>query len=154
MNKLLLTAVLAATTGLSAVAEAKKDPFADADAAIQYRQKLFSVMAANMGDIGAALKGKKEFSNEVVQRRADAVYALSLMPLEAFQVQGSADGETEAKADIWSDFADFEQKMLSLQDASGELAKVAATGDAKQIGTAFKATYKSCKGCHDSYKKD
>lgn len=154
MYKSLISGLVLGCTLVATNTQAKQDPFAEAEAAINYRQKVFSVIAANMGDIGAALKGKKEFDAEVIQRRADAVQALSLMPLDAFRVTGSDQGKTDAKSEVWQDFADFEEKMKALQTASSELAKVAQSGDKKQLSAAFKNTYKSCKGCHDSYKKD
>ncbi|TCI05163.1 cytochrome c [Corallincola luteus] len=151
-KKTLLSCVAGALLATGGIAVAKESPYADPEPAIEYRQKSFSLIAANFGDLVAMLKGKKEYDAAVAQRRADAVAALSHLPLEAFAVKGSNEGDTKAKPAIWSSWSDFEEKMAALQSASTELAKVAGSGDMDAFKTAIAATGKTCKGCHDDYK--
>ncbi len=127
--------------------------FKEAEDAIEYRQSAFSMIAYNFGDMGAMLKGKKEFNAEVFAMRAENVAALSKLPLEGF-IAGSDKGDTEALAKVWGDKADFDAKMKTFQENAAVLAQVAAKGDKKELKKAFGNTGKSCKGCHDVYKKD
>ncbi|MGS0673588.1 c-type cytochrome [Shewanella sp. 0m-4] len=142
---------LAATATLATSAYANN--FKEADDAIDYRQSAFSMIAHNFGDMGAMLKGKKEFNAEVFAMRAENVAALSKLPLEGF-VAGSDKGDTEALAKVWSDKADFDAKMKTFQENAAILALAAKSGDKKEMKQAFGNTGKSCKGCHDVYKKD
>ncbi|MDB2385783.1 cytochrome c [Shewanella sp.] len=121
--------------------------------AIEYRQSAFSMIAHNFGDMGAMLKGKKEYDAAVFSMRADNVAALAKLPLEGF-VSGSDKGDTEALAKIWSDKSDFDDKMNTFKKNASILALAAQKGDKKDIKKAFMNTAKSCKGCHSAYKKD
>ncbi|UJF23070.1 c-type cytochrome [Shewanella sp. OMA3-2] len=127
--------------------------FKDTDHAIKYRQSAFSLIAYNFGDMGAMLKGKKEFDATVFADRATNVAALSKIPHEGFIV-GSDKGNTDALAKIWTDKADFDSKMNEFQKNATKLAAVAQDADLGQIKKAFGDTGQSCKGCHDVYKKD
>lgn len=150
MKKLLLTLV-ASTTLLVSAAQAHN--FEDAKDAIEYRQSAFSLIAYNFGDMGAMMKGKKPFEAETFAMRAANVAALSKIPFEGF-IDGSDKGETEALAKVWQDRADFDAKMKTFQENATILATVAQKGDQAAIKQAFMDTGKSCKGCHDAYKKD
>lgn len=142
---------LAGSAMLASVAHANN--FKEVEDAIEYRQSAFGLIAYNFGDMGAMLKGEKPFDAEVFAMRAQNVAALSQLPAEGF-VAGSDKGNTEALAKIWSDKTDFDSKMSEFQDNAAKLA-VAAQGDDKNaFKAAFMATGKSCKGCHDVYKKD
>ena len=149
MKKLLLT--LVAGTLLASTAQAHN--FEDAKDAIQYRQSGFSLIAYNFGDMGAMMKGKKPFDAETFEMRAKNLAALSHIPFEGF-IEGSDKGDTEALAKVWQDKADFDAKMKTFQENAAILATVAQKGDQAEIKQAFMDTGKSCKGCHDVYKKD
>ena len=62
--------------------------------------------------------------------------------------------DTKAKADIWTNKADFDKKLKDFQEHAAALAKVTATE--KTASDAFKEAFgnlaKDCKGCHESYK--
>tara|TARA_R110002049_G_scaffold134101_1_gene293515 strand:+ start:320 stop:835 length:516 start_codon:yes stop_codon:yes gene_type:complete len=62
--------------------------------------------------------------------------------------------KTGALPIIWEDKADFDEKVLAMQDAAGNLASVAQEGDIAAIGAAFKTTGGTCKDCHDKYRED
>ncbi|AZG35287.1 MULTISPECIES: c-type cytochrome [Shewanella] len=149
MKKILLTVAVTAMM-IPAVFANNFEETADA---IEYRQAAFGLIAYNFGDMGAMLKGKKPFDAAVFSARADNVAALSKIPHEGF-IAGSDKGDTEALAKIWQDKADFDSKMTAFQDNAAALAVAAKTTDENNIKQAFTNTGKSCKGCHDVYKKD
>ncbi|MCL1141446.1 c-type cytochrome [Shewanella gaetbuli] len=127
--------------------------FKNTDHAIKYRQSAFTLIAYNFGDMGAMLKGDKEFNAATFKARAENVAALAKLPHEGF-IAGSDKGNTEALAKVWSDKADFDAKMLEFKDNAAKLAVAAQGDDQRAMKAAFGATGKSCKGCHDVYKKD
>ncbi|WP_144210132.1 c-type cytochrome [Shewanella donghaensis] len=127
--------------------------FEDANDAIEYRQAGFSLVRYQFADMGAMLKGKKDFDLAVFQSRAANLETLAKIPHEGF-IDGSDKGDTEALAKIWSNKTDFDSKMMTFQENAAKLNIAAQTGDKKQIKQAFGNTGKSCKGCHDMYKKD
>jgi cytochrome c556 len=149
MKKILLTVAVSAMM-IPAVFANNFEETADA---IEYRQAAFGLIAYNFGDMGAMLKGKKPFDAAVFSARADNVAALSTIPHEGF-IAGSDKGDTEALAKVWQDKADFDSKMTAFQDNAAALAVAAKTTDENNIKQAFTNTGKSCKGCHDVYKKD
>ena len=148
--KLSLLALAGSTLLASAV---QANNFEETDDAIHYRQSAFGLIAHNFGDMGAMLKGKKPFDAEVFAMRAQNVAALSQLPAEGFVV-GSDKGETDALAKIWSEKAEFDNKMSQFQENAAKLAVAAKSDDKNAIKAAFMNTGKSCKGCHDVYKKD
>ncbi|AZG74248.1 c-type cytochrome [Shewanella livingstonensis] len=149
MKKIILTVAVTAMM-IPAVFANNFEETADA---IEYRQAAFGLIAYNFGDMGAMLKGKKPFDAAIFSARADNVAALSKIPHEGF-IAGSDKGDTEALAKIWQDKADFDSKMTAFQDNAAALAVAAKSSDRNNIKQAFANTGKSCKGCHDVYKKD
>jgi cytochrome c556 len=65
---------------------------------------------------------------------------------------GAGIGETHAKAEIWSDWADFQAKHKAFDDATAELVSIAGGPDADAIKAAAMKVGGTCKGCHDTYK--
>ncbi|MBL4817493.1 cytochrome c [Shewanella sp.] len=153
MNKKLKMTVLALVSSAILSTGVQASNFKEADDAIHYRQSAFSLMAHNFGDMGAMLKGKKPFDSEIFAMRAQNVAALSKLPLEGF-IPGSDQGETEALAKIWTEKSDFDAKMKTLQDNAAALLLASASDDKKLLKQSFMQVAKSCKGCHDVYKKD
>ncbi len=152
MKKILLT-LSAATLFISAAHAHNFNEFENAEDAIQYRHSAFEIIGYNFGDMGAMIKGKKPFDAERFSVRATNVAALSHIPFEGF-IEGSDKGDTEALPKIWKDRADFDAKMKTFQENAAILATVAQKGNEAEIKQAFMDTGKSCKGCHDVYKKD
>ncbi|QLE84617.1 MULTISPECIES: c-type cytochrome [Shewanella] len=153
MKKQMKVALIAAAGASVFAAAVQAHNFKEPEDAIDYRQSAFSLIAYNFGDMGAMLKGKKPFDADVFASRATNVAALSVIPAEGF-IAGSDKGNTEALGKVWSDKADFDAKMKTFQENAAKLAVVAQSGDKKAIKQAFGNTGKSCKGCHDVYKKD
>lgn len=127
--------------------------FDDANEAISYRQSAFGLISYQFSDMGAMLKGKKEFDQAVFATRANNLAALAKIPHEGF-ISGSDTGKTDALAKIWQEKAEFDAKMKTFQDNTALLATAANSADKNKMKQAFMDTAKSCKGCHDAYKKD
>jgi cytochrome c556 len=143
--------VLSLGMGMTALADGKKPSKVDA---IEYRHAVFEVIAWHFGPLGAMVKGKMPFEAKIFAEKAANVASLSKMPLEGF-VPGSHEGDTDAKAEIWTNWDDFKSKMTSLQEETAKLAEVAKTATkVEEIKEQFGKTAKVCKGCHEDYKAD
>ena len=123
----------------------------DGEAYIQYRQAVMSGIGANMGAISAILKNRLAMPGHV------AIHA-TLMA-DSAQLIGPAfekkvtEGPTDAKAEIWEDWEDFEKDIAEFEKAARNLATAASGKDPAAIGPAVKALGKSCGGCHKEFRK-
>jgi cytochrome c556 len=120
--------------------------------ALEYRQGVMNVLGWNMKSMSDMMKGKKPYDKDAFARHADDLAQAASLDIAAGFPEDSDEGETDARADIWLDFDDFEKKLESLREASQNLSEVAKAGDKAANGQALGKTGKTCKGCHDSYK--
>jgi cytochrome c556 len=67
---------------------------------------------------------------------------------------GSTGGDTKAKPDIWTHFADFQAKANDYHLAALALAEAADSGNAAATQAKFKAMLGTCKACHERYKEE
>ncbi|MGK9165364.1 cytochrome c [Inquilinus limosus] len=61
-------------------------------------------------------------------------------------------GESAAKPEIWTNWADFQAKVKSTQDAIAALDAAAQAGDAVKVKAAFPAVGQACGACHETYR--
>ena len=67
---------------------------------------------------------------------------------------GPGTGLTRAKAEIWTDRADFEQRARTFSEAAERLVAAAAANDMAAGGLAWDATWESCNACHRLYRTE
>lgn len=121
--------------------------------AVDYRQSVMTLIGANFKPMGAMVKGDIPFDAAAFARYAkdmDAVAHLDV--LRGFPEDSEGEG-SDAKGEIWLDWADFKSKLGDMQTESAKLAKVAAEGDQGAIKAQFSDTAKACKSCHKQYKQ-
>ena len=82
---------------------------------------------------------------------AESVADWSARMLDYFP-EGSDQGDTKARAEIWFDFEDFTAKAKNAETAALSLVNLAKSGDASATAEGFKALAGTCKACHSSYK--
>lgn len=121
--------------------------------AIDYRSSVMTVFNWNLKPMGAMMKRETPYDQAAFAAHArDLAAAASLNVLAGFP-EDSDMGETDAKAEIWLSWEDFEEKYRDLQTQVAKLAEVAAQGDREQTASQFKATATACKACHKEYKQ-
>jgi cytochrome c556 len=121
---------------------------------IKYRKAQYTVLLWNWMPLNAMVRGRIPFDAVEFARRAERVAAVAPQLLEGF-AEGSGEGApTDAKPEIWANFADFSAKMKDLERETAALAKVAKGGDEAAIKAQFALTGGTCKACHDEYKVD
>lgn len=137
-------AALVGLAGLTSLAGAD-----DENPAIKYRQAVMKANGWHIGPIAGMAKGEMAFDNASLTHHAEALAALAKMTLEGFP-EGSEGGK--AKAEAWSNRADFEAKAQAFIDATAALAAAAPTVQQADLGALLGAVGGACKGCHENYR--
>lgn len=139
----------AVTLTLAPVATAHMD---EKEPMQSYRQSYFALVGANFGPIGAMVQGDMPWNDQQMAtfaRELDSVLSLNLMRGFA---QGSEQGTTRAKPEIWENLDDFEAKLGDLREAVDGLLTTVDSGDRGKIAQQVGAVGEACKACHDDYK--
>jgi cytochrome c556 len=147
----MMGAALVAASAIAAAPAAAQ--FAKPEDAIKYRKAAMTVMAAHFGRIGAVVKGARPFNAAEVQGNAAVVETMSKLPFDAFGA-GTDKGETRAKPEIWTNPDKFKASADQMQKAILALSAAAKSGNPDQLKSAFGDVGKTCKGCHDDFRKE
>ena len=114
--------------------------------AVEYRQAVMNVVGWNFKHMGAMVKGKTAFDQAAFSAYANELQAATRFNLlSGFPEDSDDSDETAAKAEIWMDWDDFEQKLKDLSFSTLVTDRIAK----KQFGDAAK----TCKACHKAYKE-
>jgi cytochrome c556 len=149
---LVLGAVLFGTLSVSATPAKSAKHAKDVT---QYRQAILKLVKSNVGALGAMNKGAIPLNADTLIINSLRLEQLSLMLHDYFATDTSGfDVDTEALDKLWKHKSDFNDKIEALTVASRNLNKVAKIGDINQFKPAIGQVFKSCKGCHESYKAD
>jgi len=140
-------AVAALAVGAASVATSSPE----GTAAIKARHEAMEGIGSAMGPLAAIAKGEAPFDAAVVEKNAGAI-AESLKKSATLFPEGSDKGEVEtwAKAEIWTDFADFELKM---DTARAEAEALQAVSEEAAFRPALGKLGSSCKSCHQTYRR-
>lgn len=143
-----VAALAGAAYALPAVAQ-----FAKPEDAIKYRKAAFTVMGTHFGRVAAMAQGKIPFDAKAAADNAEIATYMSKLPFAGF-VDGTDKGQTRAEPKIWSEMDKFKAAAQTMQDNMAKLNAAAKTGNLDQIKAAVGETGKSCKACHDNYRKE
>lgn len=120
---------------------------------VEYRHAGFYMVGWHFQPMADMVKGEKPMNAKAFARHATAVAHIAPLLAEGF-ADGPHKGKTDARPEIWKNYADFSKKMQAFETESARLAQVAQAGDAAQVKDQFMKTAQSCKACHDDYRKD
>ncbi len=153
MNKSTLRATLgivALTLATAASAQMKPED------QIKARQAGYKFMAWNMGKIKANLEG--EYNKDQVIAAANVVAATANSGMGALFGPGTdkaiGDVKTRVKPELFTEGENVGKLAGEYISAANNLAKVAATGDAAAVKTAFGKLGEAWKACHDKYREE
>ncbi len=155
---MVLSATLLLSTGLILSANSQTPPAGGLNAArqaVDERKAIYKLIGANFKPIGNVLKGSTPYDAATIQKSVDRVVFLSGLLDEAFPENSNlGDPETKAKADIWTNHADFEKKEKDFQIHALALQKVSETekGATDSFKAAANLVGQDCKACHDEYR--
>jgi cytochrome c556 len=141
-------ALLGSTFALPAAAQ-----FAKPEDAIKYRKAAFTVMAAHFGRVAGMANGKIPFDAKAAAENAEVATMVSKLPYAGF-VPGTDKGDTKAEPKIWTEMDKFNAAATKMQDEMVKLNVAAKGGNLDAIKAAVGETGKSCKACHDNYRKE
>ncbi len=147
--KLVVAAAAVAVLAVGAASVATSSP--EGTAAIKARQEAMEAIGSAMGPLAAIAKGEAPFDAAAVKKNAGTI-AENLKKSGALFPEGSdkGDGETWAKEEIWTNFADFELKM---QTARTQAEALGAVTDEAAYRPALGKLGTSCKSCHQDYRR-
>jgi cytochrome c556 len=145
----LTAAVLAGLfTALPAAAQ-----FAKPEDAIKYRKAAFTVMATHFGRVAGMANGRIPFDAKVAADNAEIATIASKLPFAGF-VAGSDKGDTKAKPEIWTEGDKVTGLATKMQEEMAKLNTAAKSGNLDAMKAAAGEVGKSCKACHDAYRKE
>lgn len=119
--------------------------------AIAARQAAFALSAATFGGMKGAIDRQESVRTQVFAARALAKWANALPSMFP---EGSGEGATRAKPEIWTDRAGFEAKAAAYAAAATTLAEKAAADDAEGFAAQWQAVRETCGSCHTAYRKE
>jgi cytochrome c556 len=149
----LLTCCTAFAGALSGSAAAQGPP-TRAEQYLKYRKAVYQVIAWNIGPLSAMAQDKQPFDAAVFSDRAQRLAQLTPMLAESYAPESRHAEGSKLKPEMWSNRADFDEKLRTLVDRSATLAQVSKGGDAATSKAAFIETAQACKACHDKYRAD
>ena len=146
-QKLGLVAIAALVTALSTPARAQ---WAKAKDAREYRESAMTLMGSHFGRMVPVVKGQIPYDKEKIKENVALLNILVNLPWAGF---GPGTEGGDAKDDIWLDPEGFKQAQDKLHANMKKLTAAADAGDFDAFRVAFGDVGKSCKACHDSYRK-
>ena len=154
--KLLTKTILASAMAITVAANATPvKNMEQAQKVTKYRQSVFTLLATNMGPLGAMAKGKMPMDIDKADKYAMRINQLSLMIGDYTRFDTSKFKlKTEALDNIWTEKDKFSGKIEALTKASANLQKVIAGKDEKAIKKAIGKVGGACGSCHDDFKKE
>ena len=137
----------------SAIALPAAAQFAKPEDAIKYRKAGMTLMATHFGRVAAMANGRIPFDAKAAADNAELATMLSKLPFAGF-VEGTDKGETKAEPKIWTEMDKFKGAAAKMQEEMAKLNVAAKSGNLDSIKAAVGETGKSCKACHDVYRKE
>jgi len=126
----------------------EKEPTPE-EKAVDYRQDVMHVVAAQRGLMRDMADGKRPTDAAAFSNAANALAAVAKVIPEAF-IKNATTSYSTAKPEIWSDMPDFIAKANALADKAGAIARLASTNidGAKTMAKEME----ECGSCHDVYR--
>lgn len=144
---------IGATLAAAMVCTVAADASAD-DAMITYRQSVMKALGGHTAALAALVKEEVALAANAKGHVA-AIEALAPMAANVFppdSAKGSV--ETWALPAIWEKPDAFKKQMVAMQDATDAMAKAyAADPKPAAIASTFGTFVKTCKSCHDDFKR-
>ena len=144
----LMAAVIALACALPAQAQ-----FAKPEDAVKYRKNSLFVMQQHWARVGAMATGKVPFDAKQAQDNMEIVSTLAKLPWAAFG-EGTDKGDTRAKPEIWKESAKYKEAADKMQAELSKVAVAAKAGNVDALKSAFGPASATCKGCHDTFRKE
>lgn len=123
---------------------------ADDENAIKYRQSVMKAVGGHMGGAVAIVKGQVPYKDDLVAH-ATGLNDMAHVAANAFK-EKTQGGDTRAKPEIWTDAAEFSEKIEDLKQATAAFLAAASSGGPEAAGAKLGAVGDACKGCHKKFR--
>ncbi len=123
-----------------------------ADDVIRYRKAVMVMMKWHYDHLAQQTKAGTSFSRTESQRHADWLDALSKSVPEGYTVEAQ-EGDTRALPAIWGQWPKFQALAERFQADAAKLREVARKGDPTTLKVQLNELTRTCKSCHDDFKK-
>ena len=150
MKKLLM--ILICVVFIAGVIGSAYAQFAKPEYAVKYRKAVMLLIAQHFGRMGAMVKGKIPYNQEVFTKNAMLVETLSRLSWEAMMVPETDTGDTTLNASAFAQQAKFKEMAQTFETQAAKLVSAAQSGDFSAIKTQFGQVGKSCKACHTQFR--
>lgn len=120
--------------------------------AIRYRKATMVMIKWHFDRLSHLAKGVIPFSRDEAERNAVWLDALSKNAAEGF-IPGSQEGDTRALPAIWSDREKFRTLVERFQADASKLREMVRKGETATIKSQLDSMARTCKSCHDDFKK-
>ncbi len=117
---------------------------------IKYRQNLMKSVGAHLANVVLLAQGRVDFADGLVTN-AQAIVDLLQNSGVAFP-EGTAEGDTRARAKIWEDPAKFDAALEESLATVRDLAAAAKSGDLAVVNATLIPVARSCRSCHLSFR--
>ncbi len=125
----------------------------DPQAAYNARHEGYEEIGDHFKAINRELKGDAPSLDKVRQEATGLAQKAAQVPNWFPVGSGPESGtRTRAKADIWTNAQDFQQRSQTLVQTSAAFAQAAQNGDLAAVRAALPALGDSCKQCHERYR--
>ena len=126
-----------------------------ASGVIKQRMDAMEVMAKAMKTVGGMVRGKAGYDAATAMASARAIGAHSGIVMTKLFPNGSLHPPSEAKPDIWRDWAKFEQEARDLGVAAKDFEATIVAGQdvPAPMRTAFHRLSRNCVSCHESFRQ-
>jgi cytochrome c556 len=123
------------------------------DNAVKYRQHTMDAVGGHMQALAEIVKGQVDHKDHIALH-ASSLAALAGIAPDLFGADSKTGADTKALPKIWEQPDVFKQRLDGFRTAAEELDAVVKGGDTTKLPAAFGALGKSCKSCHDDFKKE
>jgi len=118
---------------------------------VKLRQAAYDMMNYALGGLDAMVEGKRPYDRDEAGRLADLLAHTAQFPRRFFG-EGTGEGKTRAKPEIWTHRADFDAKMDEMVTEAAKLPAAARGGNLAALKSQVNAVGDACDQCHDNYR--
>jgi cytochrome c556 len=136
-----------------AIAAPASAQFAKPEDALKYRQSVMFLQSQHAGRINAQFKAEKP-NFQVILDNVAILDTVNKLFFDAFPANSEMLANTRAKSEVWSNPAKFKELAEKLNADVARLTAAARTSDLAATRAAFGDVGKTCKGCHDEFRRE
>jgi cytochrome c556 len=128
-------------------------PFAAQANPISERQDMMEDTKNALGPLMDMNRGKRDFDAATVTESLAVFERVAGSYGDLFPPGSETGNDTEARPEIWTDRAGFEQRLVDFGEAVAA-AQAANPQSTEELKPVLFGVLKTCKGCHDNYRVD